>query len=96
MSRDRLPVIGLDCAHIVSRRYSPTRVDFDNAVALCREHHAYFGERRFEWENWVIGRIGYAEWEALVTKAHDLSIRPDWNAEAARLRDELSALLAVA
>lgn len=44
---------GLQCAHVVSRRYRSTRWDFDNAVPLCAGAHRYFTDRQCEWDVFV-------------------------------------------
>lgn len=91
-----LPVIGLECAHIMPRRFSATRVDEDNAVALCLEHHRHFTAHPFAWENWVIARIGRPAWDSLRAKAHDPRARVDWAVEAVRLRGDLQRLVRAA
>jgi len=45
----------LQCAHIVSRSYSATRLDPDNAVTLCRSCHMYFTNRPLEWKSFISG-----------------------------------------
>lgn len=87
-----LRVIGLECAHIFSRRYWTTRLDTDNAVALCHAHHRHFDQHPFAWENWVIARIGRPAWDALRAKAHDPRARIDFAVEAVRLRGDLQRL----
>lgn len=67
---------GLQCAHIVSRRYRVTRWDEDNAMALCMRCHVYFTHRPLEWENFIDAEWDYFWFElrkrALVTDP------PDW------------------
>jgi len=91
-----LPVVGLETAHVISRRFSATRVDDDNAFCLCAEHHAHFTAHPFAWENWVIARIGRPAWDALRAKAHDPRARVDWAVEAVRLRGDLQRLVRAA
>ena len=43
----------LQCAHIVTRSYSATRLDATNAVALCRSCHMHYTHRPLEWEQFV-------------------------------------------
>ncbi len=43
----------LQCAHIHSRDYSATRVDPENAIALCRSCHMFFTQRRLEWRAFI-------------------------------------------
>src|SRR5690606_26286582 len=59
----------LECAHIVSRRYSRTRTDLDNAFCLCSRCHMRFTEWPLEFAEFVIERIGEAKYRALVEKA---------------------------
>lgn len=76
----------LQCAHIVSRRYSVTRTDEDNAVALCWGCHRRFTDDPFAWVTWVYGYMGEEAYEALRVKARDgVGTKVDWSAEADRL-----------
>lgn len=84
-------VKGLECAHIFPRRYWATRVDEDNAIALCGPCHADFTGHPFRWENWVIARIGRPAWDALRAKAHS-QVTVDWKVEAIRLRGDIQRL----
>ena len=61
--------VGLQCAHIVSRRYRSVRWSFDNAVALCMRCHVYFTHRPIEWGLWVEGRIGEDAYAVLRQRA---------------------------
>ena len=83
----------LQCAHIVSRRYSATRTDERNAWCLCAACHLHLGLHQFdhvEFANQTIGPELYAE---LREKAES-NPRPwkpaMWQAEV----DRLTALLA--
>lgn len=60
---------GLQCAHILSRRYANTRFDPQNAVPLCARCHVFFTHRPLEWEEWVVGRIGGDAYRELRKKA---------------------------
>lgn len=83
----------LECAHIISRRYSATRTDEHNAFALCSSHHRHFTLWGVEFARFIESKIGVAGYDALKTKA-EANPRPwrdsDWKAEVERL----SALLA--
>ncbi|GIW90893.1 MAG: hypothetical protein KatS3mg109_1325 [Pirellulaceae bacterium] len=58
----------LQCAHIVSRRYSALRWAEDNAVALCQRCHVYFTHRPVEWEAAIgIERAHQLKYRALET-----------------------------
>lgn len=83
----------LECAHIISRRYSATRTDETNAFALCSSHHRYFGLWGMEFARFIESKIGVEGYDALKDKA-ERNPRPwkesDWKTEVVRL----SALLA--
>jgi hypothetical protein len=51
---------GLQCAHLISRRYSATRWDPANAVTLCFRCHKKFTERPLEWDAWCERYVGGA------------------------------------
>jgi hypothetical protein len=91
-----LRVVGLECAHIMPRRFSATRCDLENAVALCPEDHRFYTEHQYAWENFIIERIGLDAWDALRAKAHDLSVRVDWVTEASALRGLTNVAMASA
>lgn len=83
----------LQCAHIVPRGYNRVRVDFRNAVSLCRGCHMYFTPRKLEWDLWVEARIGadlYSELRRLALEGP----LPDWKAEVERLSLEVPELRA--
>lgn len=77
----------LQCAHVLSRRYNNTRVDLGNAFCLCAGCHFYFTHHPLEWEAWVIGRRGATWYRGLKRKALDTTVKVDWKAEVARLRE---------
>lgn len=74
----------LQCAHIVSRRYSATRTDLTNAVCLDAKCHMHFTEWPLEFGLFVNDHIGQSAYEALKRKA-EASAPVDWPAEAQRL-----------
>ncbi|MDQ5840771.1 MAG: hypothetical protein M3537_06450 [Chloroflexota bacterium] len=78
----------LQCAHIVSRSYSATRVDFLNAVCLCRGCHVFFTHRPLEWWDWARRRIGEEAFDELRRLAVG-GAKIDWKAEAERLKTDL-------
>ncbi len=49
---------GLQCCHIVSRRYMLTRWQMENAVAMCARAHVAMTARPDEWVVWVDDRFG--------------------------------------
>ena len=75
----------LECAHIVSRRYSRTRTDLDNAFCLCSRCHMRFTEWPLEFADFVVSKIGQDAYDALRAKAQGLG-KVDWYEELDRLR----------
>lgn len=67
---------GLQCMHIVSRRYRATRFDPENAAAGCTRCHVYFTHRPLEWEVFVDECFGAGTWARLREKA--LEGTDDW------------------
>lgn len=51
---------GVQCAHIVSRRYHAVRWTMANAVALCARCHMRFTNDPLGWDAWVEERFGNA------------------------------------
>ena len=84
----------LECAHIVSRRYSRTRTRIDNAFCLCSKCHMRFTEWPLEFAAFVVATIGQGAYDALVADAQALT-KIDWYDELERLR-ALAAQLGVA
>lgn len=84
----------LECAHIVSRRYSNTRTDPENAFCFCSRCHMRFTEWPLEFAAFVIGAIGEARYRQLHIKAHSIE-KVDWYDELDRLR-ALAEVLGVA
>lgn len=83
----------LQCAHIVSRGYSRTRVNFENAVCLCRGCHTFYTPRPLHWDEWAQKRIGVELW----TELRRLAIfgpEVDWRAEVERLRSDVPMMRA--
>lgn len=78
--------VGLQCAHIVSRRYALTRTDLDNAFCLCARCHRHFTDWPMEFAEFVHTKIGLDAYLALKLRANSLQ-RVDWDAELARLKD---------
>lgn len=81
----------LQCAHIISRRYSATRTDLANAFCLCAGCHMRFTEWPLEFSEFVLEKIGEDGYLLLVTRAASRS-KVDWVEECARLRPLLAAV----
>ena len=79
--------IATDAAHIITRSYSHTRTDIDNAYALCAEDHRLFTNNHGLWMDFVCSTIGRAEYDRLWEKAQaGVSQKFDWYDELDRLR----------
>ncbi len=72
---------GLQCMHIISRRYRALRWDERNAVAGCLKCHTYFTHRPLEWEAWIDSKLGAGTWAQLRKEA--LAGVMDWRELAA-------------
>lgn len=58
-------VTGIQCAHIVSRRYHATRWMMGNAVALCSRCHMRWTNDPLGWDDFVAARLGDAGYQEL-------------------------------
>lgn len=75
----------LQCAHWLSRRYSNTRTDFDNAFCLCAGCHRYFTADPTAWALWALSKRGREVYDRLREAANRKS-EIDWPDELGRLR----------
>lgn len=75
----------LQCAHIVSRRFSHTRCDEDNAFCLCARCHMHFTDHPVEFAEFVLDQIG-AKY-ALIYRRSQQTGKVNWNETAARLSE---------
>lgn len=76
----------LQCAHVVSRRFSATRCDELNAACLCAKCHMYLTGEPYEhvaFCTWYLGAELYAELRARALAG----AKVDWVLKAAELRD---------
>tara|TARA_Y100001949_G_scaffold5023_1_gene3862 strand:- start:1686 stop:2045 length:360 start_codon:yes stop_codon:yes gene_type:complete len=74
----------LQCAHIISRKYSHTRTDLENAFCLCAACHRYFTDNPVEFGDFVTREIGDDKYVALKKQRESLD-KVDWTEEVARL-----------
>lgn len=84
-------VQSLQCAHIISRRYSATRCDERNAWCLCAGCHMHVDghfDAKYELTEQTIGLDVFAE---VREKALGQRGPFDWSAEKARLKALVSA-----
>lgn len=79
----------LECAHVISRRFSATRTDERNAWCLCSSCHRRLTLHPDEHMAFVGVTIGMDVFDELKTKALS-NLRPwrdhEWQAEVVRLR----------
>lgn len=78
---------GLECAHIVRRRYGLTRHRLDNAWALCHYCHRTVDLDALEFMALVRRTIGAPAYVELQADARRTDRRPDWDATLAGLRE---------
>ena len=76
----------LQCAHIISRKYSWTRTALDNAFCLCARCHRHFTDNPIEFGQFTIEQIGSAKYDELKRRRETLD-KFDWDLEAKRLYD---------
>lgn len=57
--------VQLQCAHWISRRYSHTRTDPDNAFCLCSACHRWFTDHPTEWGRWAVKERGEDTYQRL-------------------------------
>jgi len=74
----------LQCAHIISRKYSNTRTSLDNAFCLCASCHRTFTDNPVDFGKFVTDMIGEERYDELV-KRRNLIAKVDWDTEATRL-----------
>ncbi len=81
----------LQCAHIVSRRYSATRCDETNAWCLCAGEHMELTLDPYKHVQVAIQTRGEDGYAALRQKALS-GVRPDWDEVAADLAQRWKAI----
>lgn len=74
----------LQCSHVISRRYSHTRTDLENAFCLCASCHSKFGDNPIEHARWAIDRIGEDNYQAMWERAQSTT-KFWWDIELDRL-----------
>lgn len=71
--------VGLQCAHGFSRRYIGTRLDPENAFALCAGCHYRYTLDPLGWDEWLRGRMG-DRYEWIRARALMVGTKPDYSA----------------
>lgn len=79
-------VDNLQCAHIVSRKFSNTRTDLANAWCLCASCHRYLTDEPFLHVAFAVQTLGEHGYARLREKALAPG-KVDWDAEVLRLRE---------
>ena len=74
----------LQCAHIISRKYSWTRTALDNAFCLCGRCHRHFTDNPIEFGPFTLGKIGEANYQSLLDRRNSIA-KFDWDEEVIRL-----------
>lgn len=85
------PLVQLQCAHIISRRYSNTRVDIRNAMCLCAGCHRYYTDHPVEFSKFV-QRSWAAEFYDDTYAKSQSSSKVDWPSLQRQLKDVLESL----
>jgi hypothetical protein len=75
----------LETSHMISRRYSHTRVLADNALCLCAAAHRFVGADPGAHYEIVAAKFGAAHWLYLRAVAAKRKPVVDWPAEVERL-----------
>lgn len=75
----------LQTSHIISRRFSATRTDIENAQCLCAKCHRFFTDHPVEFGRWVFESIGEDAYDRLKRKSEAVT-KTDWDAELERLK----------
>ena len=81
----------LQCAHIISRTYSATRVDPRNAYCLCASDHLYYTRWPREFSKFVTEHTGSELYDELKLKAETVT-KVRWDDELIRLQAMYKAL----
>lgn len=87
--------LNLQCAHIISRRYSHTRCVERNALCLCAGCHHYYTDHPAEFGTLVLTFMDAHEYDAL-TQLSQLTGKVDWVAVAAEMKARWQTIEAAA
>jgi len=85
---------GLDCSHFHGRAKQAVRYDEDNAVALCKNCHRYFGSHKTEYEDWFKQYIGEERYNMLEGRMRQIG-KPDKNALKLYYKQKITELDAI-
>lgn len=79
------PEVKLETSHWISRRYSNTRCDPDNAFCLCSACHRWWHAFPTDASDWAVNQRGRAVYERLREAANETA-KVDWVREREVLR----------
>lgn len=85
------PNVQLQCAHIISRRYSNTRADLRNAFSLCAGCHRRYTDHPLEFAKFVQRSWAASFYEEMYLKSQKTS-KVDWSDVQRHLSEVLKAL----
>jgi hypothetical protein len=75
----------LQCAHIISRRYSNTRTDLRNAFCLCAKCHRKYTDHPREFSKFITDTWAQEYYEDIYRKSQEVG-KINWDDEAERLK----------
>lgn len=75
----------LQCAHIISRRYSNTRTDLRNAFSLCAGCHRYFTDHPREFSRFITQTWAQEYYDHIYKKSQEVG-KVNWDEEYERLK----------
>ena len=78
----------LQCAHWISRRYSNTRCDPENAFCLCAACHRWFTDHPTEFGRWAVGQRGEDVYQRLLEASREPA-KVDWVEQRRVLKEML-------
>jgi hypothetical protein len=80
--------VQLQCAHWISRRYSNTRCDPENAFCLCARCHRWFTDHPTEFGRWATNMRGEATYQRLLEASREPA-KVDWSQQREVLQQML-------
>lgn len=83
--------VQLQCAHIISRRYSATRTDLRNAFCLCAGCHRRYTDFPREFSHFITDTWAAGFYDAVYAKAQP-NTKVDWEERVEFLKDIKRAL----
>lgn len=81
----------LQCCHYHGRRMRNVRFDPTNLVALCFGCHQHFHEQPHEFDEFMLKRLGQAEFDNLNIRAHTIGGKVDYKLWELYLLEQLKS-----